>query len=147
MEKIVQLKEYEYNQLVKNANLNEDQIKELAERYYQERGVFKVDITADLKERYNGHLTYMTYSFSTENGLCKQGEFAPIITEKGRRKIENIMESLAKEVFRREFGDVVEARNFYQTMRDKFFLIRWICYTIAISGWVVATVLAINTLL
>lgn len=39
MEKIVQLREYEYNQLVKTANLNEEQIKELAERYYQERSI------------------------------------------------------------------------------------------------------------
>lgn len=39
MEKIVQLGEYEYNQLVKTANLNEDQIKKLAEQYYQERSI------------------------------------------------------------------------------------------------------------
>ena len=146
MEKIVQLREYEYNQLVKTANLNEDQIKELAERYYQERGVFKINITAELKESYDSHLNYIAHSFSTENGLYKQGEFKPIIPEKGRRKIEQIMEDIAEEIFRRKFGDVVEARNFYQTMRDKFFLIRWICYTIAISGWTVATVLAIKTL-
>ena len=71
MERIIQLREYEYNQLVKNANLNEDQIKELAERYYQERGVFKINITAELKENYDSYLNYVTHSFSTENGLCK----------------------------------------------------------------------------
>ena len=71
MEKIVQLREYEYNQLVKTANLNEEQIKELAEQYYQERGVFKINIAAELKESYDSHLNYVAHSFATENGLSK----------------------------------------------------------------------------
>lgn len=108
--------------------------------------MFEINITAELKESYNSHLNYVAHSFATENGLSKQGEFKSIIPEKSRRKIEKIMEDIAEEIFRRKFGDVVEARNFYQTMRDKFFLIRWICYTIAISGWTVATILAIKTL-
>ena len=147
MERIVQLREYDYNQLSKYANLNEDKIKKLAEQYYQEKGVFRIDIKAELKEDYNSHINYVVHTFSTENGLYRQGKFNPIIPEKGRRKIERIMKDLAEEAFRCEFEDFVKARNFYYMMNNKFRFTKWICYTIAISGWATAAILIIKTLL
>ena len=40
-ERIYQLREFEYNELSEKAKLNDKGIKELAEKYYQERGVFQ----------------------------------------------------------------------------------------------------------
>ena len=37
--RIVQLNETDYDELKEKASLNDSQIKELAEKYYQERGV------------------------------------------------------------------------------------------------------------
>lgn len=48
--RIVQLNEHEYNKLNEKASLNDSQIKELAEKYYQERGIFRIDITQQLKD-------------------------------------------------------------------------------------------------
>lgn len=147
MEKIIQLEEREYNQLFDKASLNENQIRELAEQYYRDRGVFRIDIKTEVAGNYTGYLNYKTFSFTTENGLYCQNAFAPIISERGRRKIESIMEKLAKETLQHKFGDVIGVRNHYQALVNKFAMLRWICYTIAISGWTVATILIIKTLL
>ena len=84
--RIVQLSEYEYNQLREKAVLNDTKIRDLAEKYYQERGVFRIDIRVGLQDKYNGDTVFYTNVFSHENGLYKNDEFSPIITEKGRRR-------------------------------------------------------------
>lgn len=144
MERIVQLREYDYDQLVKDASLNEDKIKKLAEQYYQERGVFRVDIRVGLQEKYNGDTVYYSHVFSHENGLYKNDEFSPIITEKGRRKIERILSDACMETFENKFGDAIKFKNSYAEALERFSIVRWIAYTIAFSGWGVTAALIIN---
>lgn len=144
MERIVQLREYDYDQLVKGASLNEDKIKKLAEQYYQERGVFRVDIRVGLQDKYNGDTIYYTDVFSHENGLYKNDEFSPIITEKGRRKIERILSDACMKTFENKFGDAIKFKNSYAEALERFSMARWIAYTIAFSGWGVAAALIIN---
>jgi len=48
-ERIYQLRESEYNELYEKAKLNDKEIKEFAEKYYQERGVFKITIESSIK--------------------------------------------------------------------------------------------------
>ena len=94
--RIVQLSEYEYNRLQEKAELNDTKIRNLAEKYYQERGVFRIDVRVGLQDKYNSDTVYYTHVFSCENGLYKNDEFRPIITEKGRRKIERILSLVMK---------------------------------------------------
>lgn len=143
-EKIVQLSEYEYNQLQEKAELNDGKIRDLAEKYYQERGVFRIDIRTELQDKYNGDTVYYTHVFSHENGLYKNGEFSPIITEKGRRKIESILSDACTETFENKFGDAVKFKNSYADVLRRFTVTRWIAYTIAFSGWGVAAALIAN---
>lgn len=145
-EKIVQLSEYEYNQLQEKAELNDGKIRDLAEKYYQERGVFRIDIRTGFQDKYNGETIHYTTVFSTENGLYKNDEFSPIITEKGRRKIERILSDACHETFERKFGDAIEFKNRYADALRRFTITRWIAYTIAFSGWGVAAVLLINSI-
>ena len=77
-EKIYQLRESEYNELFEKAKLNDKEVKELAEKYYQERGVFKITIEASIKLK-NGDCfikaveqLLMLNSYCFENGLCRQ---------------------------------------------------------------------------
>ena len=109
--RIVQLSENEYDRLQKKAELNDTKIRDLAEKYYQERGVFRVDIRVGLQDKYNGDTVYYTHVFSHENGLYKNGEFSPIITEKGRRKIESILSDACTETFENKFGDAIKFKN------------------------------------
>lgn len=148
-EKIVQLSEYDYNRLQEKAELNETKIRDLAEKYYQERGVFRIDIKVGLQDKYNGDTVYYTSVFSTENGLYKNGlykneAFSPIITEKGRRKIERILSDACQETFENKFGDAIKFKNCYADALRRFAITRWIAYTIAFSGWGVAAALIIN---
>lgn len=142
--RIVQLSENEYDRLQKKAELNDTKIRDLAEKYYQERGVFRVDIRVGLQDKYNGDMVYYTHVFSHENGLYKNGEFSPIITEKGRRKIESILSDACTETFENKFGDAIKFKNSYAEALERFSIVRWIAYTIAFSGWGVAAALIIN---
>lgn len=136
--RIVQLSENEYNQLQEKAELNDTKIRELAEKYYQERGVFRIDIRVGFQEKYNGDTVYYTHVFSHENGLHMNNEFNPIITEKGRRKIERILSDACMEAFENKFGDAIKFKNSYAEALKRFSIVRWIAYTIAFSGWGVA---------
>lgn len=142
--RIVQLSENEYDRLRKKAELNDTKIRDLAEKYYQERGVFRVDIRVGLQDKYNGDTIYYTDVFSCENGLYKNDEFSPIITEKGRRKIERILSYACMETFENKFGDAIKFKNSYADVLRRFTITRWIAYTIAFSGRGVAAALIIN---
>lgn len=142
--RIVQLSEYEYNQLQEKAELNDGKIRDLAEKYYQERGVFRIDIRVELQDKYNGDTVYYTDVFSHENGLYKPDEFSPIITEKVRRKIERILSDACAEAFESKFGDAIEFKNRYANALRRLTITKWIAYTIAFSGWGVAAALIIN---
>lgn len=144
--RIVQLSEYEYNQLREKAVLNDTKIRDLAEKYYQERGVFRIDIRVGLQDKYNGDTVYYTDVFSCENGLYKNDGFSPIITEKGRRKIERILSGACMETFENKFGDAIKFKNSYAKALESFSIAKWIAYTIAFSGWGVAAVLLINSI-
>ena len=137
--KIVQLREYEYNQLQEKAELTDTKIRDLAEKYYQERGVFRIDIRVGLQDKYSGDTVFYTNVFSHENGLYKNDEFSPIITEKGRRKIERILSDACQETFENKFGDAIKFRNYYAKALESFSIARRIAYAIAFSGWGVAT--------
>lgn len=142
--RIVQLSENEYNQLQEKAELNDTKIHDLAEKYYQERGVFRIDIRMELQDKYNGDTVYYTHVFSHENGLYKNNEFSPIITEKGRRKIERILSDACTETFENKFGDAIKFKNRYADVLRRFTVTRWIAYTIAFSGWGVVAALIAN---
>lgn len=142
--RIVQLSEYEYNQLQEKAELNDGKIRDLAEKYYQERGVFRIDIRVGFQDKYNGDTVFYTNVFSHENGLYKNDEFRPIITEKGRRKIERILSDACAETFENKFGDAIKFKNRYADVLRRFTVTRWIAYTIAFSGWGVAAALIAN---
>lgn len=144
--RIVQLSEYDYNRLQEKAELNDTKIHDLAEKYYQERGVFRIDIKVGLQDKYNGDTVYYTHVFSTENGLYKNEAFSPIVTEKGRRKIERILSYACTESFENKFGDAIKFKNRYADALRRFAITRWIAYTIAFSGWGVAAILAIDSM-
>lgn len=144
--RIVQLSEYDYNRLQEKAELNDTKIHDLAEKYYQERGVFRIDIKVGLQDKYSGDTVYYTHVFSTENGLYKNEAFSPIVTEKGRRKIERILSDACTESFENKFGDAIKFKNRYADALRRFAITRWIAYTIAFSGWGVAAILTINSM-
>ena len=136
--RIVQLNEYEYNELKSKADLNDSQIKELAEKYYQERGVFRIDIKQQLKDFDGCYRNYDVYSFCTENGLYKQDEFKPIISEKDRKRINSLAEKIVREQYEKKYGPTDEFLKEVDKEIKLFRFAKYILYGIALSGWALA---------
>lgn len=136
--RIVQLTEYEYNKLNEKASLNDSQIKELAEKYYQERGVFEINITQQVKDFDDCYRTYDVYSFCSENGLNKQDEFKPIISQKDRKRINALAEKIVREQYEKKYGPTDAFLKEANKEIKLFRIIKYVLYGIALSGWGVA---------
>lgn len=136
MEKrIVQLNETEYDELKEKASVNDSQIKELAEKYYQERGVCEIIITQQFKEYDGVYRRYQVDSICFENALGKQYGFKPIFSEKKRKRINSLVEKIVREAYEKEYGKIDDFFNEVYKERKIFHLVKYILYGIALSGW------------
>lgn len=143
-EKIYQLREGEYNELFEKAKLNDKEIKELAEKYYQERGVFKITIETSIRlksgDAWQGsRATFDVNSYCSENGLYRQDGLKPLLSEKTRRKINQVVMSTCKDTFKEYYGDVIKCRDKISNILSRLQYFKGILYMIAFSGWGVAT--------
>lgn len=136
--RIVQLNEYEYNKLNEKATLNDSQIKELAEKYYRERGIFRIDITQQLKGFDDCYRSYDVYSFCTENGRYKEDEFKPIISQKDRKRINALAEKIVREQYEKKYGPTDAFLKEANKEIKLFRIIKYVLYGIALSGWALA---------
>lgn len=137
-ERIVQISEYDYQKLYNKANLNEEKIKELAEEYYKERGVFSIDITQNLINRYGVFTTHKVHTMCFENGNGKTGPLKPLISEKDRRRISSLLDEVIAEKFNERYGDVLEFEKKLNSEMNIFYWSKYILYGLAFSGWGVA---------
>lgn len=143
-ERIYQLRESEYNELFEKAKLNDKEIKELAEKYYQERGVFKITIETSIKLKdrddwQGSRATFEVNSYCVENGLYKQDGLKPLLPEETRRKINQAVTRACKYTFNEYYGDVIKCRNKISNIFSRLQYVKGIFYMIAFSGWGVAT--------
>lgn len=143
-EKIYQLRESEYKELFEKAKLNDKEIKELAEKYYQERGVFKITIDTSIKlkngDAYQGSReTFDVNSYCFENGLYMQDHLNPLLSERDRRRINQMVTNICENTFYEYYGDVIKCRNKISNIFSRLQYVKGIFYMIAFSGWGVAT--------
>lgn len=143
-ERIYQLRESEYNDLFEKAKLNDKEIKELAEKYYQERGVFKITLDTSVKLKYDDtfigdRATFNVNTYCFENGMYKQDGFNPLLSEKDRRRVEQMITRICEDTFYENYGDVIKCRNTISNVLSKLQYFKFILYMIAFSGWGVAT--------
>ena len=140
----MQLSENEYDRLQKKAELNDTKIRDLAEKYYQERGVFKITIDTSIKlkggDTYQGsRATFDVNSYCFENGLCKRDSLNPLLSENDRRRVNQMVTKICKDTFKEYYGDVIKCRNKISNIFSKLQYFKGILYMIAFSGWGVAT--------
>lgn len=143
-ERIYQLRESEYNELFEKAKLNDKEVKELAEKYYQERGVFKITLDTSVKSKYDDtficdRATFNVNTYCFENGMYKQDSFNPLLSEKDRRRVEQMITKICEDTFYENYGDVIKCRNTIGNVLSKLKWFKCILYMIAFSGWGVAT--------
>lgn len=143
-ERIYQLRESEYNELFEKAKLNDKEIKELAEKYYQERGIFKITIDTSIKlkdgDAYQGSIaTFDVNSYCFENGLRRQDSLNPLLSDRDRRRIIQMVTNICEDTFYKYYGDVIKCRNKISNILSRLQYFKFIMYMIAFSGWGVAT--------
>lgn len=139
MEKrIVQLNETEYDELKEKASVTDSQIKELAEKYYKERGVCEIIITQQIKDYDGVYRRYQVDSICFENALSKQHAFKPIISEENRKRINSLAEKIVRGTFEEKYGKNVDFINEVNKEIKLFHIVKYILYGIALSGWGIA---------
>ena len=138
MERIVQLRESEYEELVKVSKLNEKQIAEQAEKLWKERGVAKVELKI-----YEGS----KYSFGQEL-LCdawvchKDDRF--FIPDKLRESLGKFVRTWVRYEIDDYYGEplqVIKSYNKKEEELNRWFRVLWL---VAVSGWVVASILLLG---
>lgn len=138
MEKIVQLKDYEYNELYEKAKLNEQQIEEKALSLWKEKGVAEIHITVSTIKNYKDE--YYIKCFASL--WYKDGKFQ--IQEDVRSRFEKIIESAVQNRAEEEFGDLVNTLNILNKRLHDVSRLKVILYAIAASGWAVASMMFIS---
>ncbi|QUB64912.1 hypothetical protein [Prevotella melaninogenica] len=143
-ERIYQLRESEYNELFEKAKLNDKEIKEFAEKYYQERGIFKITIDTSIRQKnedtcQGSIATFDVNSYCFENGLCKRDSLNPLLSERDRRRVNQMVANICEDTFYEYYGDVIKCRDKISNIFLKLQYFKFILYMIAFSGWGVAT--------
>ena len=138
IERIVQIEVSDYDAIMEKANMNDAKIRELAEKYYQERGVFRIDIRSEIVNYRSGDIYSSVYSF--ENGLGKESPFNEIVSSDFRDKLAKKLRNHVEELYHENYGEFFTVRKMLFEKLDHLQLVKLVCYTIAFSGWGVATV-------
>lgn len=144
--RIVQLNEHEYNKLNEKASVTDSQIKELAEKYYQERGVCEIIITQQWKDYDGVYKRYRVDSICFENALGKQHGFKPIISEENRKRINSLAEKFVREQYEKKYGPTDEFLKEVDKEIKLFRFAKYILYGIALSGWALAGAMIVHNL-
>lgn len=142
MEKIVQLREYEYNKLTKLAMLNEQQINEKAISLWEEKGVAEITIELDIKEDW-----YRERSIKCSSSLWyKDDKFK--IPEDIRCRLSDIIKEYVSDIAEKEMGEPVKNMNNLNREYKALAYFKYIMCAIAASGWVAfITYLCVNKII
>lgn len=142
MEKIVQLREYEYNKLTKLAMLNEQQINEKAISLWEEKGVAEITVKLYVKEDW-----YSERSIKCRSSLFYRDEKFQI-PEDVRLRFSEIIKDYVSEIAEEEIGEPVKNMNNLNREYKALAYFKYIMCAIAASGWVAfITYLCVNKII
>ena len=142
MEKIIQLKEYEYNELVEKAKLNEQQINDKAISLWEQKGVAEIIVKLDIKKDWYSERNIKCSSFL----WYKNEKFH--IPEDVRLRFSEIIKDYVSEIAEEEIGEPVKNINKLNQEYKAIAYFKYIMYAIAASGWVAfITYLCVNKII
>ena len=131
MEKIIQLRESEYNELYRVASLNKKEISDEAKKKWEKDGVALIEINIcaerDLNDRFTIKCNPFLYGSST-------GEF--VIAEDVRQRFRNIIKNQVADSIECRFGNAIKTVNEYNKRIRSLDMLKLALYLIAFSGWV-----------
>lgn len=129
MERIVQLRESEYNSIVETAKLNDDEIKKQAEILWRKRGIpeLAININFNREERYSLQIGCDVLLFNGRDNFK--------IPDKARRKFASIIEDYIMRDIDKKFGGAIEASRRYDKETHKLNNLFKISWLVALTGW------------
>ncbi|MEG1007524.1 MAG: hypothetical protein RSO15_14795 [Bacteroides sp.] len=141
MEKIIQLKESEYNKLFESANLKESEVERMAKEMYEKKGTFSINLELDCKQDYQDTITLKAYSY------VKDWDGKYPLSEKDKRRIADFVDYRATKMMEKKFGRQITNINLWNTRLD--LLRNWKLKFIGLTifGWLAALALLLIALL
>jgi len=137
MEKIIQLKETEYNKLNELATLTEEEINARALKMYQERGTFAIHLKLDCLQDVRDEFTFKASAYIGN----WDGKYP--LKEEDKRNIVTFVERRALKMMQKWFGRQIGNINYFnrriKALRD--WKMKFIGLTIL--GWLAAVALTI----
>ena len=134
-ERIVQLRESEYEELVKTSKLKKKQIVEQAKKLWEERGAARLYIEIRTKSD-----TYYTRTFDCRSWVWEKDERF-CIPQELRERLSKFLQKEIRWEIEQCYGEPLKVINAYNKKiesQDKWFRLAWL---VAVSGWVVAAIL------
>lgn len=129
MQRIIQIDESEYNQLVDKANLNEKQIEEKAVALYEEKGVAAVEVTVRTDDS-----CYSTRYFKCSSFVWYKDERF-FISEKLRNNLRKFITELVQYKVNQDYAKPERLAEDYERKLNFLKNVRYIFYAVALSGW------------
>lgn len=129
MQRIIQIDESEYNQLVDKANLNEKQIEEKAVALYEEKGVAAVEVTVRTDDS-----CYSTRYFKCSSFVWYKDERF-FISEKLRNNLRKFITELVQYKVSQDYEKPERLAEDYERKLNFLKNVRYIFYAVALSGW------------
>ncbi len=136
MEKIVQLSEYEYNQLVELAELNEKKIEKRAKQLYKEEGILYINIRTAIERDFRDEFVFKCKAVDGDSNNV-------FISYYDKREIIEKVRIYAEKLFMMNFGEYIrkmsDTHKIYVSAKKarRTFMI----YTI--TGWLTSIIMII----
>lgn len=142
MEKIIQLKQNEYNDLFEKANLNEQEIAKKAEDLYQQKGTYGIKLQLDFeKSNYSDKVAFKS------NSWVKDWDNTFPLSQEDKRKIVEFVARRADQFMEKRYGRQVYSINFYKDAIQELNNLRKTYNTVTILGWGVAVIMILVLML
>lgn len=141
MERIVQLKESEYNKLKKDAEMKYSEITRRAEEMYKEKGTYGINLELDCGNDYQEEIKFKAYSYVKD----WNGQFP--ISETDKRRIVEFVNDRALEMMEKKFGRQISNINFCRNHIEHLHSWKYKFIGLTIFGWLAALGLVIVALL
>ena len=140
MERIIQLKEKEYNELIEKSNCTDEEIKIFADKIFEEKGIFEIRINLNCHEDYLNQIGVSATSYVDGNGNIP-------ISKENIEKVSRFVENHMNAMIFRKFGKQFDDRNYYAKKLAKHDAQNIKFLGFALFGWVLSVALIIICLL
>lgn len=137
MESIIQLKKSEYDELVQLANLNKEEMQKKAQKIYENRGTYQINLELKVHQDYNDRISFKSFSYVSD-----WDKKFPISYE-DKKRIAEFIQYRSLKMLEDKFGKQIRNVNFFQDEIEKLHILKMRFILFTIIGWLAAVLLAI----